>query len=69
MPSLPSANQDTIPNLLPVKKKKKLLNQRWQEYTELYKEGLNDPNNHYGMVTHLGPDIPECEVRWAIGQS
>ena len=36
----------------------------WQEYTEeLYKKGLNDPNNHDGMVTHLEPDILECEVK------
>ena len=41
---------------------------RWQEYTgELYKKGLNDPKNHYGVVTHLEPDILECEVKWALG--
>ena len=35
---------------------------KWQEYTEeLYKKGLNDPNNHEGVVTHLQPDILECE--------
>ena len=40
---------------------------RWQEYTEeLYKKGLNDPDNHDGMVTHLEPDILECEVKWAL---
>ena len=43
-------------------------NKRWQEYTEeLYKKGLNDPGNHDGVVTHLQPDILECEVKWALG--
>ena len=41
---------------------------RWQEYTEeLYKKDLNDPNNHDGVITHLEPDILECEVKWALG--
>ena len=40
---------------------------RWQEYTELYKKDLHDPDNHNGVVTHLEPDILECEVRWALG--
>ena len=41
---------------------------KWQEYTEeLYKKVLNDPNNHSGVITHLEPDILECEVRWALG--
>ena len=41
---------------------------RWQEYTEeLYKYGLNDPDNHDGVIIHLEPDILECEVRWALG--
>ena len=41
---------------------------RWQEYTEeLYKKGLNDPDNHDGLITHLEPDILECEVKWALG--
>ena len=40
----------------------------WQEYTEeLYKEGLHDPDNHDGVITHLEPDILECEVKWALG--
>ena len=44
------------------------IKKRWQEYTEeLYKKGLNDPDNHDGVFTHLKPDIPECEVRWALG--
>ena len=38
------------------------IKKRWQEYTELYKKGINDPDNHDGMVTHLEPDILECEV-------
>ena len=38
---------------------------RWQEYTELYKKGLNDLDNHDGVLTHLGPDMLECEVKWA----
>ena len=40
---------------------------RWQEYTELYKKDLHDPDNHDGVITHLEPDILECEVKWAIG--
>ena len=40
----------------------------WQEYIEeLYKKGLNDPDNNKGVVTHLEPDILECEVRWPLG--
>ena len=41
---------------------------RWQEYTEeLYRKSLNDPDNHNGLITHLEPDILECEVKWALG--
>ena len=41
---------------------------RWQEYTEeLYKEDLHNPDNHDGVITHLEPDILECEVKWALG--
>ena len=41
---------------------------RWQVYTEeLCKKGLNDPNNHDGVITHLEPDISECKVKWALG--
>ena len=44
------------------------IKKRWQEYTEeLHKKDLNDPDNHDGMVTHLEPDILECEVKWALG--
>ena len=40
---------------------------RWQEYTELYKKELHDPDNHDGVITHLEPDIQECQVKWALG--
>ena len=40
---------------------------RWQEYTELCKKDLHDPDNHDGVITHLEPDILECEVKWALG--
>ena len=40
---------------------------RWQEFTELYKKDLNDPDNHDGVITHLEPDILECEVKWTLG--
>ena len=40
---------------------------RWQEYTEWYKKDLHDPDNHNGVITHLEPDILECEVKWALG--
>ena len=41
---------------------------RWQGYTEeLYKKDLHDPDNHDSVTTHLEPDIPECEVKWALG--
>ena len=44
------------------------INRRWQEYTEeLYKRDLHDPDNHDGVITHLEPDILECEVKWALG--
>ena len=42
------------------------IKKRWQEYTELYKKVLHDPNNHNGVITHLEPDILECEVQWAL---
>ena len=38
----------------------------WQEYTELYKKDLHNPDNHDGVITHLEPDILECEVKWAL---
>ena len=44
------------------------IKKRWQEYTEeVYKKGPNDPDNHNIVVTHLEPDILECEVKWALG--
>ena len=44
------------------------IKKRWQEYTEeLYKKDLHDPDNHDGMITHLEPDILECEIKWALG--
>ena len=43
---------------------------RWQGYTEnLYKKDLHDPDNHDGVITHLEPDILECEVKWALEAS
>ena len=39
----------------------------WQEYRELYKKDLHDPDNHDSVITHLEPDILECEVKWALG--
>ena len=44
------------------------IKKRWQEYMEeLYKKDLHDPDNHDGMITHLEPDILECEVKWVLG--
>ena len=44
------------------------IKKRWQEYTEeLCKKDLHDPDNHNGVITHLEPDILECEVKWALG--
>ena len=44
------------------------IKKRWQEYTkELYEKELHDPDNHDGVITHLEPDILECEVKWASG--
>ena len=40
---------------------------RWQEYTELYRKDLHDPDNHDDVITHLEPDILECEVKWTLG--
>ena len=45
------------------------IKKRWQEYSEeLYKKDLQDPDNHDGVITHLEPDILECEVKWALGR-
>ena len=44
------------------------IKKRWQESTEeLYKKDLHDPDNHDDVITHLEPDILECEVKWALG--
>ena len=43
------------------------IKKRWQEYKELYKKVLNDPDNQDCVITHLEPDILECEVKWALG--
>ena len=44
------------------------IKKRWQKHMEeLYKKDLNDPDNHDGVITHLEPDILECEVKWALG--
>ena len=42
------------------------INKRWQEYTEQYKKHLHDPDNHNDVITHLEPDILECELKWAL---
>ena len=44
------------------------IKKRWQEYTELNKKALNDPDDHDGVVTHLEPGILECEVSWVLGR-
>ena len=41
------------------------IKKRWQQHKELYKKDLNDPDNHSGVITHLEPDILECEAKWA----
>ena len=43
------------------------IKKRWQDYTEQCKRDLNDPGKHDGVITHLEPDILECEVKWALG--
>ena len=45
----------------------KNIKKRWEEYTELYIKVLHDPDNHNGMITHLEPDILECDVKWTLG--
>ena len=49
-------------------KEAEYIKKRWQEYTEeLYKKHHHDPDNHNGVITHIEPDIPECEVKWELG--
>ena len=43
------------------------IKKRWQEYTELHKKDLHNPDNHNGMIIRLEPDVLECEVKWARG--
>ena len=43
------------------------IKKRWQEYTELYKKDLHDPDNHNGVITQLEPDILKCKVKWSLG--
>ena len=45
------------------------IKKRWQEYTELYQKDLHDPDNHSDVITHIEPDILECEVKWALEAS
>ena len=45
------------------------IKKRWQEYTELYRKNLHEPDNHDGVITRLEPDILECEVRWTLKAS
>ena len=47
-------------------KEAEYIKKRWQEYTELYKKDLHNQDNHDGVITHLEPDILECEVKWAL---
>ena len=48
-------------------RKKQKIKKRWEEYTEELCKDLHDPDNHNGVLTHLEPDIPESEVKWALG--
>ena len=43
------------------------IKKRWQKHTEVYKKDLHNPDNHDGVITHLEPDILECEIKWALG--
>ena len=45
------------------------IKKRWQKHTELYKKDLHNPDNHDGVITHLEPEILECEVKWALGST
>ena len=61
------ANMDTIKdrNIMDLTETEDI-KKRWQEYTELYKKDLNDPDNHDGVITHLEPGLLEYEVKWAL---
>ena len=62
------ANMDTIKdrNIMDLTETEDI-KKRWQEYTELYKKDLSDPDNHNGVINYLETDILECEVKWALG--
>ena len=47
--------------------KEEKIKKRWQEYTDHYKKGVSDPDNHNGVITHLASDILECKVKWTLG--
>ena len=53
-------------NGMDLKTEAKDTKKRWQEYTVLYTKDLHDPDNHEGVITHLEPDILECEVKWTL---
>ena len=53
-------------NGMDLKTEAKDTKKRWQEYTELYTKDLHDQDNHEGVITHLEPDILECEVKWTL---
>ena len=52
-----------------IEQKQKKIKKRWQEYTELYKKDLKDPDNHSDVITHLEPDILECKVKGCLGNT
>ena len=64
-------NLDNIKQILSTLTEAEDIKKRWQEFTEELqekkKEELHDPDNHDGVITHLEPDILECEVKWALG--
>ena len=63
-----NAKMGTVKNRNSIDLKAEYIKKRWQEYTEeLYKKDLHDPGNYDGVITHLEPDILECEVKWALG--
>ena len=62
------AKMDTIKDRNRQKLIEEEIRKKWQEHTEeLYRKGLNDPDNHNGVVTHLEPDFLKCEVKWTLG--
>ena len=63
-----NAKMGTVKNRNSIDLKAEYIKKRWQEYTEeLYKKDLHDPGNYDGVITHLEPDILECEVKWGLG--